>query len=378
MADGAAADGRNGQRIVRRALPRLAGLAALLALAAPFALARSEPAPLRSNDISVVGTHNSYKQAMPSATMAAIRGYSVPVAESLDYAHRPLSEQLDAGARQLEIDVNYDPQGGHYAKRSTDPKLMQPGFKVLHIPAIDNASSCVLLRECLNIIARWSAAHPRHVPIMLLFNAKDEQYAVRGGVDALPFDAAAWDALDAEIRAAMPTGKIITPDEVQGRYPTLRDAVRADHWPTLNKARGRFLFVLDETPEKVAAYRGNRRSLERRVFFINTDEDSPAAAYLTLNDPIAEGERIRRDVAAGYLVRTRADADTKEARANDPRRREAAFASGAQYVSTDYLWPDPRFAGGYRVTLPGGGAARCNPVRKPVGCRDAVLEPHHN
>lgn len=365
----------DGEQVVRRTLPRLAGLAALLALAAPFALARSKPAPLRSTDISVIGTHNSYKQAMPADTMKAIRAFSVPIAESLDYAHRPLGEQLDAGARQLEIDVNYDPQGGHYAKRSTDPKLMLPGFKVLHIAGIDNASSCVLLRECLGIIARWSAAHPKHVPIMLLFNAKDEQYAARGGIDALPFDAAAWDALDAEIRSVMPAGSIITPDEVQGRYPTLRDAVRADHWPTLDKARGRFLFVLDETPEKVAGYRGNRRSLEGRVFFINTDEDSPAAAYLTLNDPIAEGDRIRRDVAAGYLVRTRADADTKEARTNDPRRREAAFASGAQYVSTDYLWPDPRFAGGYHVTLPGGGVARCNPVRKPAGCRDTSLEP---
>jgi hypothetical protein len=329
---------------------------AMLALAVPLAMARPKAAPLRSNDISVIGTHNSYKQAMPAATMKAIRAMSVPIAESLDYAHRPLTEQLDAGARQLEIDVNYDPAGGHYTKGSTDPKLLLPGFKVLHIAGIDNASSCVLLRECLGIIARWSARHPRHVPIMLLFNAKDEQYAARGGIDALRFDAAAWDALDAEIRAAMPVGTIITPDEVQGRYPTLRDAVRADHWPTLAKARGRFLFVLDETPDKVAAYRGERRSLEGRVFFINTDEDSPAAAYLTLN------------------VRTRADADTREARANDPRRRVAALASGAQYVSTDYLWPDPRFAGGYHVTLPGGGAARCNPVRKPAGCRDAAVE----
>jgi hypothetical protein len=96
--------------------------------------------------------------------------------------------------------------------------------------------------------------------------------------------------------------------------------------------------------------------------FINTDEDSPAAAYLTLNDPQGEASRIARDVAAGYMVRTRADADTVEARRNDTRRRDAAFASGAQYVSTDYMQPDPRF-GDYRVQLPGGGVARCDPKR---------------
>jgi hypothetical protein len=285
-----------------------------------------------------------------------------------------LAEQLDAGARQLEIDVNYDPKGGFYAKGSTDPKLLQPGFKVLHIPGIDNSSSCVLLTECLRIILRWSDKHPGHVPIMLMFNAKDEKNAWRGGIDALPFDAAAWDALDAEIRSVMPAKKLIVPDEVQGRYPTLRDAVRAGNWPTLDRARGRFLFTLDETPEKVAGYRGARKSLEGRVFFISTDEDSPAAAYLTINDPVAEGDRIRRDVAAGYLVRTRADADTKEARVNDTKRREAAFASGAHYVSTDYLWPDARFAGGYQVRLPGGVTARCNPVRRAADCPARRLE----
>lgn len=344
-------------------------LAALLAPPLP-----PVPVPVRSNDISVVGTHNSYKLAMPAATMVKLRAFDPKIADALDYAHRPLVEQLDAGARQLEIDVNYDPDGGHYAKGSSDPKLLRPGFKVLHIPGIDNSSSCVLLTECLQQIRSWSAQHPGHVPIMLMFNAKDEKNAARGGIDALPFTEAAYDALDAEIRSVMTPAMLIVPDDVQGRYPTLRDAVLANQWPTLDKARGRFLFALDEPPAKVAVYRGKRASLEGRVFFINTDEQSPAAAYLTLNDPIADGARIKRDVAAGYLVRTRADANTKEARSNDTRPRDAALASGAQYISTDYLWPDPRFAGGYQVHLPGGAVARCNPVRRPAGCSDAVLD----
>ncbi|MEG3171213.1 Ca2+-dependent phosphoinositide-specific phospholipase C [Sphingomonas sp. ZB1N12] len=41
-------------------------------------------------------------------------------------------------------------------------------------------------------------------------------------------DTAAYTALDAEIRSVMPSGKLIVPDVVQGRYPTLRDAVLAD------------------------------------------------------------------------------------------------------------------------------------------------------
>ena len=48
---------------------------------------------------------------------------------------------------------------------------------------------------------------------------------------------------------------------------------------------------------------------------------------------------------AGHLVRTYADADTKEARVNNRLRRDWAFASGAQVIATDFPAPDPRFAG---------------------------------
>lgn len=71
---------------------------------------------LRMNDIASVGTHNSYKLAIPEAELAAMTAVN-PGAAGLDYAHRPLVEQLDAGARQLEIDVLNDPRGGRYARR---------------------------------------------------------------------------------------------------------------------------------------------------------------------------------------------------------------------------------------------------------------------
>jgi hypothetical protein len=97
---------------------------------------------------------------------------------------------------------------------------------------------------------------------------------------ALKFDAAAFDALYAEIRAVLAPSDIVTPDEVQGSYPTLRDAVLKHGWPTLGAARGKFILALDEDGEKIALYRGNRKSLEGSVMFVNAPEDSPAAAYL--------------------------------------------------------------------------------------------------
>jgi hypothetical protein len=336
----------------------------VLVLAAAAIAAQPAPVPAHApkmNDIQVVGTHNSYKQAMSDAVRARIAAQSEKLEMALDYSHRPLSEQLDHGARQLEIDVNYDPAGGYYAKGAADAELLKPGFKVLHMAFSDAASSCERLVTCLTEIRDWSDAHPDHAPIMLMFNAKEDADPEHGKA-ALRFDEKAFDALDREILSVIPRGKLILPDDVQGRYPTLREGVLAGHWPSLAAARGKIFFALDEHEAKVAIYRGKRKSLEGRVFFVNTDENSPAAAYLTLHDPRAEADRIARDVKAGFMVRTRADADTWEARAGTLARLRAALASGAQYISTDYLWEDPRLPG-YRVSLPGGAPVRCNAVR---------------
>jgi hypothetical protein len=94
------------------------------------------------------------------------------------------------------------------------------------------------------------------------------------------------------------------------------------------------------------------------------------------NAPLGNEAAIRELVEQGFLVRTRADAGTLEARADDPTRREAALGSGAQYVSTDYEEPDarPEF-NGYTVAIPDGQPGRCNPVNAPPGCRNHALEP---
>ncbi|ATC25820.1 hypothetical protein EIB18_15510 [Caulobacter vibrioides] len=368
-------------------------LAALAVAAAPCPVSDESPACVRQRidalpmtDLLTVGTHNSYKLAIPPEEMAAMVAARGPVALGIDYSHRPLTEQLDAGARQLEIDVVADPQGGLYAKPLTAlgkgvnltpdaaAALAKPGFKTLHIPDVDFRSSCVTFVACLKEVRAWSDTHRDHAPILIMLNAKEGAASLPGGVTPLAFTEALFDALDAEIRAVFGEDRLITPDQVQGKAKTLRDGVLAGGWPKLGAARGKVFFALDESPAKVALYRGQRASLEGRAMFVNTDEASPAAAYLTLNDPVAQKDRIAAAVKAGFIVRTRADAETLQARRNDPTQRDAALASGAQYVSTDYIWADPRFAGGYTVRLPGNKVAVCNPVRQPTGCGGRDLE----
>ena len=327
---------------------------------------------LKMNQLQTMGSHNSYKMAIAPLEMATIRARNPKGADTLDYSHEPLTDQLNDGARQLELDFVYDPKGGRYASPlgrriapNTTPydlsPLEKPGMKVMHIPDIDYRSVCPLLVDCFKEIRAWSNAHPDHVPILIIFNFKQDTVKVPGAVPVLPFDAAAMDAADAEVRSVFKPGEILTPDAVQGKHKTLREAAMAGAWPSLKQARGKIMLAMDEDPATVAVYRGARKSLEGRMMFVNTDESSPAAGYITLNEPIAQHARIQAAVKAGLIVRTRADADTWEARRNDTVPREAAFSSGATYVSTDYRHPDMRFSP-YEARLPNGVVARANPI----------------
>jgi hypothetical protein len=87
------------------------------------------------------------------------------------------------------------------------------------------------------------------------------------------------------------------------------------------------------------------------------------AAFLLMDNAIMRQEEIKKYVSDGYLVRTRSDIDTYEAKINDYTRAEAAFSSGAQLISTDFFMEGKNTYGNdYRVVIPNAKVARANPV----------------
>ena len=130
---------------------------------------------------------------------------------------------------------------------------------------------------------------------------------------------------------------------------------------------------MDNGGGKRDLYVAGHPSLAGRVLFTDSPPGSPEAAFAKRNDPIGQFDDIQQLVQDGYIVRTRADADTVEARSGDTTMRDAALASGAQYVSTDYRELGP-FGTDYMVQLPGGATGICNPVESPRFCRDDLLE----
>ena len=79
---------------------------------------------------------------------------------------------------------------------------------------------------------------------------------------------------------------------------------------------------------------------------------------MIINNAKAAQDRISRMVKKGYMVRTRADADTREARANDRSSFEAACASGAQIITTDYYYKSTFFPSDYKVSFEDGSYTR--------------------
>jgi Phosphoinositide phospholipase C, Ca2+-dependent len=301
---------------------------------------------LRLNQVQVLATHNSYhvQQDVPIA--------SPPTQQ---YTHAPLDQQLDLGVRGFELDVVNAPDGQ---------------FPVLHTPMIDATSNCTPFAQCLQVTRTWSRAHPGHVPIFILVEPRDDPIDFVIDPQLRPFDAAGLDQLDALVRSALGR-QLITPDSVRGKAKTLRAAVTGRGWPTLGKTRGKIMVILSTGGPVRDVYREGHPSLEGRAMFVTSGERAATAAVIKVDTP--DEARIQQLVRDGFIVRTRADTDLVEARANDVTRRDLALRSGAQIVSTDFEVPVPTISE-YVVTIPDGTPARCDPVNAPKNCRPSDVE----
>ncbi|MGQ1909190.1 phosphatidylinositol-specific phospholipase C1-like protein [Marinifilum sp. RC60d5] len=320
---------------------------------------------VRLNDIQVIGSHNSYKIAIEKPLWNYLAKVDSAKAMSLQYGHISIKKQLELGLRNVELDVFNDPQGGHFSnpkgleliresgvepkEYDSEQKLAEPGLKMFHIQDIDFRSHHLLFKDCLKMMKKWSDENPDHTPIFVLMNTKDQK--VKGTRDPLPFTKEALDSLDKEINSVFSNDDLITPDLVRGDFESLEEAVLTNGWPKLDEVNGRFIFVLDEKEEKINHYLEGHPSLKGRVLFVNSPEGNPEAAFRIINNPIRDFDYIKSLVEKGYLVRTRADAGTKESRTLDYTRFEKAKESGAQVISTDYYIPTKLYKSPFRVAF---------------------------
>jgi len=344
----------------------------LLVLPAIALIAGKEDLPI--NQIQVIGSHNSYKQAINPALFNVIKMQDSAAANSLDYEHIPMPEQLDMGLRNLEIDVYADEKGGKYAHPrgfeqvkgqpafDKEDEMNKPGFKVFHVPDLDFRSSALTFVNALQQLKKWSDANPNHTPVFITLEVKDDSIKRKGFTQPEVFTSKTFDELDAVIVENLGKEHLISPDLVRGKYKTLEEAVLAKNWPKLSQAKGKFLFVLDAKDRKRSIYIQGHPSLKGRVLFANAEPGTPEAGVMIRNNP--KDEQIPELVKKGYIIRTRADSDTKQARKNDWSDFEAACKSGAQIITTDYYKKSTHFKSDYAISFADGKYFRANPLFK--------------
>lgn len=293
---------------------------------------------LHVNDLQGLGTHNSY-HIEPSLL----------IWPDYNYTHKPLDEQTEIGVRQFELDLHWIPS---------------QGLRVFHAPIIDPLSTCEVFTDCLAALKEWSDGHPGHHPILVFLEPKND-------LNISDIAAHAED-VEADILSVWPRDRILTPDDVRGEYDTLREAILTAGWPTLGATRNKIIFHAHSLDEFLANYHALYPELEGALMFTDSTPDDSYAGIMPLNDPIGDEAAIRDAVTQGFLVRTMAGDCCDEPEQNDYTRFEAALASGAHFISTDFPSPDNEYE--YFVEIPAGNPSRCNPLTAPEFCTAADIE----
>ena len=329
-----------------------------------------ESQELRLNEIGILASHNSYKGLPDKKVLKFLTKFKKQLGEAndpiqLDYGHPKLPIQFDEyGIRGIEIDINYDPKGGLYAKRAVNkfvcglktsvknPVMKAPGFKVLHIADVDYETNYLTFSAVLLELKKWSEEHPKHTPIFVNIEAKgtnpgDESKVLRflGFKKSIPFSAEAYNALDKEIFAVLNRENIYQPKDLLGDYTNIKERLGSIGWPLVSECLGKIIFILEGNNQELY----NSETLNRPMFVYKNPEDINAA-FVIQNDPIGN-EAYIEELSKTYIVRTRSDAGTIEARNNDYRRFNAALKSKAQIISSDYYKNDSRF-GDFQIALP--------------------------
>ena len=305
----------------RNQVTRMAELRAKAPAPSPsLAVDRGIPDATPFAKLRLLATHNSYRRTSNPIGLFFIGLVKPGEPRNLSYAHKTLTAQLDLGLRSFELDLR--PRGDHFILEHVplvDPRTWEPDFSL-----------------ALEELSLWSDRNPGHLPIVLLFELKNDYSFLDPSLG--PWDAAAFDRLDAAIRKGLGT-RLYSPDD-------RKEGV----WPMVGEIRGRFLVILHENEAYRAIYEAGHPKLTGRAMFDCLPGGAPGAYFAILNDPFADAAQIKAAEARGTVVRTMAGAggDLR------PGMLEAALASGAQIISTDFpigYTPGP---GGFVASLPGG------------------------
>lgn len=278
---------------------------------------------LKFNELRYTATHNSYQTESIDEIKQLYRKLSeltfgLVAANTADFISPTLTEQLNSGIYSLELDIEVFDRDGDIS------------FTCMHAPQIQMTTSCYDLELAMKEIKMWSDNNPNHLPVTIIIEPKG-LFLPMENMQSLNLEYAK--VLDEMLERAL-GDTLFTPADMLRDYESFGEMRAADDWCEVKDMLGKVLILMHEcsTTEKYIALDESLKSQAMFPMLREEDIERDCASFLLLNDPRESFEGIENAVENKLIVRTRADKFTEVT----AERREKAFASGAQIISTDY------------------------------------------
>ncbi len=281
-------------------------------------------AGIKFNELSFLGTHNSYQTPATDEFKTLYRSLSsltfgLVAAETGDFWSETLTDQLNCGIRSLEMDIETFDRNGEIS------------FTCMHSPCMDMTTSCYDFALAMKEISMWSDNNPDHLPITILIEPKGIFLPLK---DMKYFNLEYVKEFDSMLRETL-GDKLFTPADMLRDYASFAEMRKADDWCKVRDMLGKVVILLHEG-DVTEDYIAIDPSIKTQAMFPvlrEKDIDRDCTSFILSNKPnelLEINEEVIKEKK--IMVRTRADKFTDL----DEERRAQAFESGANIISTDY------------------------------------------
>lgn len=311
-----------------------------------FDLNKACASGVKFNEVSFIGTHNSYQKACVPARQklfqdASTVTFGLVKAEKATFQSDYLTDQFNLGIRSVELDVETVVENGKVS------------FVCSHSPVIDMPTHCYNFALALKEIKLWSDANPNHLPITVIIEPKKVFIPDK---NMRYFNCKYANELGEQAKEIL-GNTLITPADMMGDHASLKEMREADDWMTLSETRGHVMLLLHDTTA-TEDYIKQDPTIKTQAMFPMlryNGRDRDCASFLLINK--AKDIKVQADEVLGknLVIRSRSD----NFGSYSETESQTALNSGAQIVSTDY---PPKadmtnaehcvtFSNGYMVTL---------------------------
>lgn len=291
---------------------------------ADFDLEKAIEDGVKLNEIAILGTHNSYQRLATAETRFAMNIVDTITFKKLglntfDFEMDTLTEQLEMGVRNVEIDIE---------TLDKDDKIE---FKVTHNSIVDNASSAYDFTKALQEIKMWSDNNPRHIPVIVIVEPKSFVIEING---MKKFSLEYAKELDKIVEETL-GDSLLTPEDMLRDYQSFKEMRGNDDWISLKEAQGKILVLLHDcdVTESYIALDETIKTQKMFPMLRYDDRNETYTSFILENDAFRANERKAENInESNLIVRTRADVYPNYS----DERYEVIETCGSQIITTDF------------------------------------------